>query len=530
MRYLPALCLLTLCAFGQPAVKEYTVLPQPEKTEYTPGVLTLKSRPEVAYPAELANEAQLLQAYLSADFSMETALKKGAKSGDIILDLDSSVLPGKKEGYTLDVNDVKIVIRANTPAGILNGVQTLRQVINEKEGRFTVQKAMVTDYPAFRWRAFMLDEGRYFKGKEVVLGLLDEMAALKMNVFHWGLTNDQGWRIQITKYPELTRVGAWRDSSEINKFGSNVFDGKPHGGFYTQEEIREIVAYASKLHITVIPEINMPGHSSAAIAAYPWLGTSGKPIRVPAKFGVMYDVFNVADPRVMQFLEDVIDEVIALFPGPVIHIGGDEVKYNQWKESPMVQEYMVKNNLKTPAELQVFFTNRISRLLASKNRRMIGWNEITGDKLHEYQSETDTRGEQQLAPGTIVQFWKGAPSLVKQTLERGYEVVNSHHQYTYLDYSYESTPLKKAYDFNPVPQGLTEEQANRVSGLGCQMWGEFIPTVESMNLKVYPRIAAYAETGWTSTPKKDYDRFLKALEPFLLKWQKKGIRYGEVKY
>lgn len=359
--------------------------------------------------------------------------------------------------------------------------------------------------------------------------LLDEMADLKMNVFHWHLTNDQGWRIEIKKYPKLTEIGAFRDSSEINHFGSDVYDGKRHGGFYTQEDLKEIVDYAAKRHITIIPEVSMPGHASAAIASYPWLGTSGKQIKVPGKFGVHYEVFNVADPDVMKFLDEVTDEVIAIFPGSVFHIGGDEVKYDQWKNSPAIRAYMTKHNLKTPAELQVYFTNEISNMLAAKGKRMMGWNEITGDKLHEYQSDADTEGvKQELASGTIVHFWKGDTALIRKTIEKGYDVVNSYHEYTYLDYSYVSIPMEKAYSFNPVPEGLTDDQKSKVLGLGCQMWGEFIPTVESMNLKVYPRLAAYAETGWTDASNKDYQRFLDKLNSFLQKWKTEGITCGPV--
>ena len=510
-----SLCLVFLCSCQELPIEEYAVIPQPAEIAYTSGFVKLKSQPVVAYPLELANEAQLLQSYLSSDFSVGAVLNEGGGKADITLQLDPTVLPDKKEGYVLDAISGKVMIKANSPAGILNGVQTLRQVIKEKDGKLMVQKAIVTDYPAFSWRAFMLDEGRYFKGKEVVKQLLDEMADLKMNVFHWHLTNDQGWRIEIKKYPKLTEIGAFRDSSEINHFGSDVYDGKRHGGFYTQEDLKEIVDYAAKRHITIIPEVSMPGHASAAIASYPWLGTSGKQIKVPGKFGV-----NVADPDVMKFLDEVTDEVIAIFPGSVFHIGGDEVKYDQWKNSPAIRAYMTKHNLKTPAELQVYFTNEISNMLAAKGKRMMGWNEITGDKLHEYQSDADTEGvKQELASGTIVHFWKGDTALIRKTIEKGYDVVNSYHEYTYLDYSYESIPMEKAYSFNPVPEGLTDDQKSKVLGLGCQMWGEFIPTVESMNLKVYPRLAAYAETGWTDASNKDYQRFLDKLNSFLQKWK-----------
>lgn len=520
-----SLCFLFLCACQVPPVEEYTIIPQPQEISYTPGFFKMSNQPVISYSGNLVNEAQYLQNILAADFSVNATLKEG--KGDINLVLDPAVLADKPEGYQLEVASGKIAIKSSTPAGVLNGVQTLRQIIKEKDGKYVVQRAAVSDYPAFSWRAFMLDEGRYFKGKDVVLKLLDEMAGLKMNVFHWHLTNDQGWRIEIKKYPKLTEVGAYRDSSEINHFGSDVYDGKPHGGFYTQAEIKEIVDYASKRHITIVPEVSMPGHASAAIASYPWLGTSGKQIKVPGKFGVHYEVFNVSDPKVMQFFDDVTNEVIALFPGSVFHIGGDEVKYDQWKASPVIRSYMAKNGLKTPAELQVYFTNEISNMLASKGKRMMGWNEITGDKLHEYQSAEDTKEvEQQLAKGTIVHFWKGDPALIKKTIDKGYDVVNSYHEYTYIDYNYESIPLSKAYSFNPVPEGLSPEEQSRVLGLGCQMWGEFIPTVESMNRLVYPRIAAYAETGWTGADKKDYNRFLRSLDYFTGKWTAEGIVIG----
>ena len=525
--FLIVLAFLFLCACQTPPVEEYTVIPQPSAITYTPGMVKLKAGPVVAYPGELTNEAQMLQSYLSADFSLKAELKEGSDKGDILLQIDPAVLPDKNEGYILDATSGKILIKSSTPAGISNGIQTLRQVIKKRDGKWTVQKATVTDYPAFQWRAFMLDEARYFKGKEVVMSLLDHMAELKMNTFHWHLTNDQGWRIEIKKYPKLTEVGAYRDSSEINHFGSDVYDGKVHGGFYTQEEIKSIVDYAAKRHITIVPEVSMPGHASAAIASYPWLGTSGKQIKVPGKFGVHYEAFKVSDPKVMQFFDDVTSEVIALFPGAVFHIGGDEVKYDQWKASPEIRAYMAQKNLKTPAELQVYFTNEISNMLAAKGKRMMGWNEITGAKLHDYQSAEDTKEvKQKLADGTIVHFWKGDPALIKETIEKGYDIVNSYHQYTYLDYSYESIPLEKAYKFDPVPEGLTDAQKSKVLGVGCQMWGEFIPTVESMNLKTYPRLAAYAEVGWTDTANKDYRRFLTSLDYFLKRWSAEGITCG----
>lgn len=523
---LVSLSFLLLCACQAPPVVEYAVIPQPQEINYESGTFKMTDHPVIGYSGDLVNETTLLQSVLLSDFSINAKMVEGEKNADINLLVDSNVLPDKKEGYILHVESGSIDIKANSGAGILNGIQTLRQIVKENDGKYTVQQATVTDYPAFSWRAFMLDEGRYFKGKEVVYKLLDEMSLLKMNVFHWHLTDDQGWRIEIKKYPKLTEIGACRDSSEINHFHSDVYDGVPHGGFYTQEEIKAIVDYAAKHNIMIVPEIEMPGHASAAIASYPWLGTSGKQIKVPGQFGVHYEAFNVADPRVTEFLEDVIDEVITLFPAPVFHIGGDEVKYNQWKESPVVRSYMTKNDLKTPAELQVFFTNNISNLLASKNRRMMGWNEITGDRLHEYQSEEDTEDvKQQLAPGTIVHFWKGDTALIRRAIDKGYDVVNSFHECTYLDYTYESIPLEKSYNFNPIPKGFTDSEKSKVLGLGCQMWGEFTPTEVSMHLKAFPRLAAYAEAGWTNVGNKNYERFLQSLTYYLDRWKAKCIGY-----
>lgn len=525
-RFLIITCLPLLCGCNeQVPVRRYHVIPEPQQITYGDGNCRLDKKVTIAFPQVLANEAVLLEEWLKNGFSLQPELLADKNKGTIALSLDESVLPGKPEGYLLEIKSKGIQIRANSSAGVLNGVQTLRQIIRKEGNRWLVQNGSVTDYPAFSWRSFMLDEARYFKGKEVVFGLLEEMAALKMNVFHWHLTDDQGWRIEIKKYPKLTEIGAFRDSSEINHFHSNIFDGKPHGGFYMQEDIKEIVDFAASRHIRVIPEIEMPGHASAAIAAYPWLGSGGKQISVPAKFGVHYDVYNVAGPRVLQFLEDVLDEVITLFPDSVIHIGGDEVKYDQWKASPMIQAYIKEHKLRTPAELQVFFTNNISRLLASKGRRMMGWNEITGAKLHEYQSAEDTGMEQALEPGSIVQFWKGDTELMKQTVQNGYRVVNSYHIFTYLDYNYKSIPLEKAYSFNPVPEGLTPEQEKLVLGLGCQMWGEFIPAVEDMNRQVYPRIAAYAECGWSGEALKDFERFTQSLVLYRKRWDNVGIVY-----
>jgi hexosaminidase len=270
----------------------------------------------------------------------------------------------------------------------------------------------------------------------------------------------------------------------------------------------------------------MPGHASAAIAAYPFLGAEGKQIRVPAKFGVQYDIYNVADPRVLTFIHDVLDEVMALFPSKVVHIGGDEVKYDQWKNSPQVTAYMQQQGLASPADLQVSFTNGISNYLEAHHRRMMGWNEILGGKVHDYNDNQDAVASKKLSHGAIIQFWTGDTSLITKAAAAGYDIVNSLSDYTYLDYDDKAISLEKAYSFEPVPAGLPQRDTAKILGPGCQMWGEWIPTVDRMNERIYPRLAAYAEVGWTSRLNKDFRRFTAGL-PFLEnRWAAEGIHWS----
>ncbi|GHU62983.1 hypothetical protein FACS1894123_04900 [Bacteroidia bacterium] len=499
-------------AYGKEEIRPYSILPEPQQVEYTHGSFNLKDKLTIAFPSELAGEAAYCRDAARHVSTISPILKEGKKSGDITLLLDASVLPKHPEGYILDIRPKGIVIKANAPAGILHGIQTLRQLIEarvETDNYPSLQTGTITDYPTLGWRAFLLDESRHFLGKEVVLKVLDNMSRLKMNVFQWHLVDNQGWRIEIKKYPELTKTGASRDNSSSKK---------SFASFYTQEEIREVVAYASARHITIVPEIEIPGHSAAAIASYPWLGSG--------------DALNLTNSAVEDFIKDILEEVIALFPGNVIHIGGDEVDYGYWKNTPSIVQYMQENNILSPADLQVGFTNRIAGWLAAKNRRIMGWNEVLGKVIPDYwrpMLPEDHITKQPLMPNVIVHCWEGNIDLIRETIQEGYDIVNSFHLMTYLDLLGNNyIPLEKAYSFQPVPEGLTAEQQKKVLGLGCQMWTEQVPDEQNMNKKVYPRIAAYAETGWTEPNKKDYNRFLKALNYFLTEWKKQGIEYGQI--
>src|SRR6266498_1104503 len=518
-------CISCVSTYAQ----QVNIIPYPQQVSMQSGSFNLSHATKIYYDASCNNEAIFLQQALKDEQQLKVfaAKKKDAviKTGNIYLNIyDADSVTLGKEGYTLKVDENNIVVNAATTVGVFYGVQSIRQLIQNK----TIPAVTITDKPAFQWRGFMLDEGRYFKGEKVVKDFLDEMALLKMNTFHWHLTDDGGWRIEIKKYPKLTEIGSKRRMSELGTWLSNVFDSVPHSGFYTQEQIKDIIKYAADRHITIIPEIEMPGHASAAIASYPWLGAENKQIEVPISFGIKPDVFNVADAKVKQFLHDVLDEVMALFPSKIVHIGGDEVLYDQWKASKQVNEFMKQNNIKSPADLQIDFTNGIAKYLEQHDHRMLGWNEILGGH-HQNNDSTDAVTQQQLSKSAIIDFWTGDPKIVADAAMKGYDVVNSYWYFTYLDYDYKTTTLERAYSFNPVPDSLPIPYHKKILGLNTQMWGEWIPTVERMNFLAYPRIAALAEVGWTDASQKNYRRFLDALLKGNLKnrWEKRGITLSD---
>lgn len=515
-----------------PSIK---IIPQPLKISEKEGKFILSSRTGIISTPQASEEADYLAVILENAFGKAPSIKSSGKKG-IVLRLNPEIKNKTgEEGYVFTSTKKKIIIEAATTTGVFYGIQTLRQLLPpefehspDKKKSFAINAVEIVDKPRFPWRAFMLDEARYFKGMEVVKTLLDQMALHKLNVFHWHLVDDQGWRIEIKKYPGLTEVGSKRKDSMIGGWGSKQFSGKPHEGFYSQEEIKEIVQYAAEKHITIVPEIEMPGHSASAIASYSWLGTIGREMEVPGIFGGKYDIYNVSDPKVEQFLKDVLIEVIDLFPSEVIHIGGDEVDFSKWKTSAGVQDYMKREGLNSPADLQISFTNKISAFIESHDRRMMGWNEILGGvSLHQYHDAEDMKTSQELAPNSVIHFWKGDLTLAEDAVKQGYDIVNSLHSMTYLDYDYETITLEKAYSFDPVPEGLDSTYHHKVLGLGCQMWGEWIPTVEQMEYMVFPRLSAYAEVGWTDKSVKDFEDFTRRLESLKKRWNILGIKYTD---
>lgn len=509
---------------------EIAILPKPSSLDLLEGSFAINDAQQIfANRDEQKSAVVALESYISETFGFKIAVVENY-GASISFEQKEDLDP---EAYELIVSPKKISIIANDAAGYFYGVQTLKQLVaietsdDTQATTYLVPSVRIQDRPRFRWRAFLLDDTRYFHGEAFAKQMLDQMALLKMNTLHWHLTDDAGWRMEIKKYPKLTEIGAFRADSEIETWNSGKTSGEPHGGFYTQEQIKAIVAYAAERNINVVPEFEMPGHASAAIAAYTWLGTAGVPIEVPAKFGRLYDNYDVTKPEVITFIKDVLDEMFELFPSEVIHIGGDEVGYEVWENSASVQKYMKEHDIKTPVDLQIDFTNKISKYIEDNGRRMMGWNEILGKNIHQdfEEKKDDKEAETELAKNAIIHFWKGDLALLSEAAKNGYAIVNSLHSSTYMDYSYTSIPLEKAYNFNPIPDGLELQYHDNIYGLGCQMWSEWTPTNADVERQAFPRIAAYAEVGWTDLENKDYDSFKIALKKMQKHWDTLGINY-----
>jgi hexosaminidase len=431
------------------------------------------------------------------------------------------------EGYRIAVGPEFAEIAAADEAGAFYAFQTLTQLIEASAttggAGWVLPAVAIEDSPRFPYRGLHLDVGRYFFDVEFVKRYIDTMARFKLNRFHWHLTEDQGWRVEIDAYPRLTSVGAWRAQSPVEKnLDPYVGDGTPHGGFYTKEEIREVVAYAAERFVTVIPEIEMPGHATAAIAAYPQLGCTGEQLEVSTIWGV-HDTIFCPSEETFEFIEAVLGEVVELFPSEYIHIGADEVPKRQWEESELAQAVMEREGLADESELQSWFIRRVERILGQYNRRLIGWDEIL---------------EGGLAPNATVMSWRGTEGGI-EAARQGHDVIMSPVEHAYFDF-YQGDPeteplamnwagfeidLARAYEFEPVPAELTDEQARHILGPQANLWTEYISTPEYAEYMAYPRALALAEVGWSPPEMRDYDDFVARLRAVLPMLDRLGVNY-----
>jgi hexosaminidase len=425
-----------------------------------------------------------------------------------------------REGYQLDISENLLRIKAPDPKGIFYGIQTIKQMLPMRGNngvavdQIRLPGLFIEDAPRFSWRGFMLDEGRHFHGKETVKRLLDIMAQLKMNVFHWHLTEDQGWRIEIVKYPRLTALGANRPGTASNIMDTlrDTHDGVPHSGFYTQEEIREIVSYASERNITVVPEIDIPGHSMAALAAYPDLSCTGGPFNVGTRFGVFKDVLCPGKDETFTFLKNVFAEIVQLFPGSYIHIGGDEAPKTRWKKCPACQARIKKLGLVSEAGLHHYLTERIARYLMQHGKMTIGWSEILFPDLEE---------------SVVLQYWIGGHRRIVSAMEGGRQVIASHYLKYYLDHSHSLTSLRNLYEFEPAFSGLRGAAQRNLLGIEAPLWTEFVPNQARLDFQVFPRLLAVAETGWTHLEEKDLSSFYRRYENYKKILDLRGIQFAD---
>ena len=498
-----------------------SIIPAPREITARVGHFTLTDRTIIWADASSAVLGRQLARYLepATGFTLRVQTEGRPPAGSIALQRDRSLTRLGAEGYVLDVRPNAVVARAPEPAGLFYAIQTIRQLLpadifrDAPSGRrdWPMPSAHIEDVPRFAWRGALLDSARHFMPKAFVKKYIDLLALHKLNTFQWHLTDDQGWRIEIKRYPRLTEVGAWRRETLVGRYIRDAperwkFDGTPHGGFYTQDDLREIVAYAKARFVTIVPEIEMPGHVVAAIAAYPEIGTTGEPLDVATRWGIFSDILN-AEPSTVQFMQNVLTEVMKIFPSRYIHIGGDEADKAKWQASPRIQARIKQLGLANEHDLQSWFIRQMDAFLTAHNRRLVGWDDIL---------------EGGLAENAVVTSWRGTKGGVTAA-RSGHDVVMAPTSHTYFDY-YQSKdqnseplaiggflPLETVYGFEPVPEELEPQYVRHVLGAQAQLWTEYMPNPKRVEYMAFPRLTAFAEVVWTPAARKHYSSFLDRL-------------------
>ncbi len=510
---------------------QVAIIPKPVSVQTGQGFFAINAQTAIVAPKQEQGLAEHMRDWLKPALGFELPVQPRRPQHFIQLVINPSLLNLGTEGYRLSVTPNDVRIEATADAGLFYGFQSLRQLLPADVYRsaparsdWLVPCVLIEDYPRFPWRGSHIDVARHFMPKEFILKYLDLLAIHKMNVLHIHLTDDSGWRIEIKKYPRLTEVGSlhdYGDTKSITAGGEPHLDSTPHGGFYTQDDLREIVSYAEDRFITVVPEIEMPGHSQAAIAAYPELGNL--PFQPGMPWGSFGSELNVEDSTV-QFEEDVLDEVMGIFPSKFIHTGGDEVDKTNWHNNPAAQAKMKALGLTSEGQLQSWFVQQIDAYLTSKGRRLLGWDEIL---------------EGGLAPGATVMSWRGVDGGIAAA-KAGHDVVMAPGDWTYFD-KYQSRfkeleplaiggylALKTVYGYEPVPDALSTDEAKHVLGAQCQLWSEYIPQPKQMEYMAFPRLCALSEVVWSPREGRDYDDFLSRLQSDLGRLEVLDVNYRKL--
>ena len=501
-----------------------SIIPRPAEMKILEGNFEIGSNTKLIYDhtnKDLVRIAEFLSKHLEEYYHISLSSAPSNEKSVQFKIIPSSNL--NKEGYLMKIDQDGVLITAPSVNGIFYGVQTLKQMLPpQPSSGLNVPFAEIMDQPRFVWRGLMLDVGRHFYPVSYIKKLLDYMAMYKLNTFHWHLTEDQGWRIEIKKHPKLTELAHWRDETIVgHEWDSKTYDGIGYGGFYTQDQIKEIVQYAADRYITIIPEIEMPGHSTAALAAYPALGCTGGPYEVQKSWGAKKDVYCAGKEETFRFLEDVLDEVRNLFPSTYIHVGGDECSKDRWKGCDYCQKRIADENLKDESELQSYFIKRIEKYLNSKNIKLIGWDEIL---------------EGGLAPEATVMSWRGIKGGI-EAVKQNHDVIMSPSSHCYLDlYQNQNTeseplaiggylPLEKVYSYEPVPDGLSVMESKHILGAQANVWTEYIANTNKLEYMVFPRICALSEVVWSPKASRNFSDFQKRMGTEYLRLKMYNIYY-----
>lgn len=530
------ICPLLAVACNKRVVADYNVIPQVQNLSVKDGdVYVFDSSRKLVYDNQDSRRslelfAQDLEELVGIRPSVAAGTSEDAK-GNVYFTL--GLQDGRKEAYSINVSSDGILVRAVTPEGIYRATRTLLKSVGaEKTSSVEFPSAEVSDWPRFGYRGLMLDVSRHFSDVEMVKRTIDMLALHQLNIFHWHLTDDQGWRIEIKSHPELTEVGAWRDDTVVGRYlGGTDYptDGKRHGGFYTQEQIREIVAYAKERYIEIIPEIDLPGHTSAVLAAYPQLGCEDKEYKVANRWGVIRDVLCAGNPASLDLFKDIMDEVCKLFPGKYIHLGGDECVKERWKACPKCQKKIKELGLKDGSRyskedyLQSWFMGEVASFVQSKGKRVIGWDEIL---------------EGVPMDDSVIMSWRGTEGGITAA-KMGHDVVMTPTSDMYFDQSQtlasqlEEIPVggfinvMKVYSYEPLPASLTPEQQKHILGCQANVWCEYMPEERIRQYQILPRLAALSEVQWTMPERKDYKDFLKRLPKMLSIYDHYGYNYAK---
>ena len=533
---LSALLMLVACvsAMGQKVERaSYDVVPLPDKmfmTRRLPFMISQETK--IAYKGDenMMRNANFLSQYIKELTGMQLEVVKAEKKqrNTILLKLSKDVK--EEEGYGITIHDAGVTIEGKTAAGVFYGIQTLRKSMPVVKDAKVIElpAVQITDAPRFGYRGMMLDVSRHFFSVEFVKQYIDLIALHNMNVLHWHLTDDQGWRVEIKKYPRLTEIGSQRSETVIGR-NSQVYDGTPYGGYYTQEQMREIVEYAHQRYIEVIPEIDMPGHMLAVLAAYPNLGCTGGPYEVGTSWGVFDDILCAGKEETFQFVQDVLDEVMDIFPSKYIHIGGDEAPRTQWKKCELCQKRIKEEGIKgddkmsAEAKLQGYFAKRVEKYLSSKGRKLIGWDELLDSDVEK---------------SAAIMSWRGMEGGLKAS-SLGHDVVMTPTDHVYFDhYQVEETwneplnicctlTMEQVYKFEPAPDTLSDEAKKHILGALANLWTEYITCENLAEYMVLPRMGALAESQWMQPDKKNYENFVERAAHLCEIYDLYGITYAK---